>query len=182
VSRASRPQAEPVAEADFATLYEREFSYVWRTLQRLGIPWRDLEDAAHDVLVVAYRRRGDYDSARPLRPWLFGIALRVVYEYRRKARPADEPLLDRDGPPDLARGPEERVADGQGRRLVIDLLGKLDTDRRAVLILHDLDGEPMPRIAEALGLPLNTAYSRLRLARADLAAEFRRLRARSGEQ
>ena len=168
-------------EADFAAIYEREFSYVWRALQRLGVPRRDLEDVAHDVLVVAYRRRGDYDVSRPLRPWLFGIALRVVLEYRRAAHPADEPLDPREGPPDPARGPEERLAVEQGRRLVIDMLSRLDTDKRAVLILHDLDGEAMPCVAEALGIPLNTAYSRLRLARAELAGEVRRLRLRRGE-
>ena len=167
-------------EADFATIYEREFSYVWRTLQRLGVPRRDLEDVAHDVLVVAYRRRGDYDVSRPLRPWLFGIALRVVLEYRRGAHFSDEPLQRQD-PPDLSRGAEEQLAADQGRRLVIEMLSRLDTDKRAVIILHDLDGEAMPQVALALGIPLNTAYSRLRLARADLAAEIRRLRVRRGE-
>jgi len=175
-------QAESTAdEADFAALYEKEFSYVWRTLQRLAVPRRDLEDVAHDVLVVAYRRRADYDSSRPLRPWLFGIALRVALEYRRSAHPADEPLDGRQDPPDSSRGPEEQLAVEQGRRLVIDMLHKLDAERRAVLILHDLDGEAMPHIAHALGIPLNTAYSRLRLARTDLVTEISRLRRRRGE-
>ena len=175
--------AEPLAgEVDFEALYEREFSYVWRTLQRLGIPRRDLEDVAHDVLLVAYRRRRDYDPSRPLRPWLFGIAFRVVLQYRRTARPGDEPLDQEREPPDPSRGPEDRLATEQGRRLVIDVLQKLDPERRAVLILHDLDGEGMPHIAEALSIRLNTAYSRLRMARADLAAEIRRLRLRHGER
>jgi len=47
-----------------------------------------------------------------------------------------------------------------------------------VFILHELDECTMPEIAEALGIPLNTAYSRLRLASADLAATVRRLRSR----
>lgn len=178
----ARLEAEPLArEGGFAALYETEFSYVWRTLQRLGVPPRDLEDVAHDVLVVLWRRRRDYDASRPLRPWIFGIALRVAQVYRRRTRTLDIPLDTNADPPDLAQGPEERLADSQGRRLVIDLLQRLDPDRRAVLILHDLDGEPMPRVAEALGLRLNTAYSRLRLARADLAAEVRRLRVRRRE-
>ena len=41
--------------------------------------------------------------------------------------------------------------------------------------MHDIDGHVMPDIAAALGVPLNTAYSRLRLARADFAAAVKRL-------
>jgi len=37
-----------------------------------------------------------------------------------------------------------------------------------------MDGIPMPEVAEALGVPLNTAYSRLRLARRDFQAAARR--------
>jgi RNA polymerase sigma-70 factor (ECF subfamily) len=48
-------------------------------------------------------------------------------------------------------------------------LSEMDLDRRAVLVLHDVDGVPVPEIAGALSIPLNTAYSRLRLAREELA-------------
>ena len=41
--------------------------------------------------------------------------------------------------------------------------------------MHDIDGHVMPDIAAALGVPLNTAYSRLRLARADFAAAVQRV-------
>jgi len=50
-------------------------------------------------------------------------------------------------------------------------------DRRAVFVMHELDKLPVPKIAIALAIPLNTAYSRLRLARADVAAAIRFFRA-----
>jgi RNA polymerase sigma-70 factor (ECF subfamily) len=56
----------------------------------------------------------------------------------------------------------------------------VDVDRRAVLILHDLDEVHVPEIAQALGIPLNTAYSRLRLARAEFAAAAKRIRKTRG--
>ncbi len=65
----------------------------------------------------------------------------------------------------------------QEQNLVIGALATMEEDRRAVLVMHDLDGHSMPVIAEALGLLLNTAYSRLRLARVDFAAEVRRRQA-----
>jgi len=60
--------------------------YVWKTLRRLGVPPQDLEDLVHDLFVVVHRHLGDYDPTRPVRPWLFGIAVRIVADFRRSAR------------------------------------------------------------------------------------------------
>ena len=57
----------------------------------------------------------------------------------------------------------------QARERLRCALAQVELHRRAVLILKDIDGQSIPEIAHALGIPLNTAYSRLRLARADLA-------------
>ena len=62
---------------------------------------------------------------------------------------------------------EETVARAQGLRLATMAIETLDFDKRAVFVPHEIDGLAMPDIAEALGIPLNTAYSRLRLARRD---------------
>jgi RNA polymerase sigma-70 factor (ECF subfamily) len=59
-------------------------------------------------------------------------------------------------------------------------LNRLELGRRAVFILHELDDQPMPEVAKALGIPLNTAYSRLRLAREHFASALQRARRRRG--
>jgi RNA polymerase sigma-70 factor (ECF subfamily) len=46
-----------------------------------------------------------------------------------------------------------------------------------VFVMHELDEVPVPEIAKTLGVPLNTAYSRLRLARADVVVAIQRFRA-----
>jgi len=61
-------------------------------------------------------------------------------------------------------------------------LDTLDFDRRAVFILHEIDGVAIPEIARALEIPSNTAYSRLRLARADFGAAVRRLHLQGGQK
>jgi RNA polymerase sigma-70 factor (ECF subfamily) len=60
-------------------------------------------------------------------------------------------------------------------------LTRVALERRAVLLLHEVEGHRMPEIAESLGIPLNTAYSRLRLARQEYELAVRRLRAQRGE-
>lgn len=148
-----------------------ERNYVWRTLERLGIPERHLEDVLHDVLIVVHKQLEVYDPTRPLRPWLFGIAFRVSAAFKRKASHARE-LLD-EGLEPIERGPnaEQQAIDRNAMQIVKAVLQKLDHDQRAVFILHEIDEQPAPVIAEALGIPLNTAYSRLRLARKKFARE-----------
>ena len=167
----------------FQAVYQAEFAYVWNTLRRLGIRAEDLKDVAHDVFVIAYRNFDEYDSTRPPRPWLFGIAFRVVAHVRRdaKTRPAADSGVS---PEDLVSprpSPEDDARASQDRALVAAALETLDLDQRAVFVMHELDGHAIPEIARELAIPLNTAYSRLRLARRDFVEAVRRMQARAAE-
>jgi RNA polymerase sigma-70 factor (ECF subfamily) len=157
----------------FAAAYDAEFEAVWLYLRRLGVPEADVEDAVHDVFVVAHRRYGTYDRARPLRPWLLGIAFRIAAQWRRRHRlevPVAEPEAE---VPDDTRAPDEVAASRQASRRLHAALARLDIDQRAVVVMHDLNGIPAPEIAAALDAPLNTVYSRLRLGRAKITAALR---------
>lgn len=159
------PDVEVVDRATFEAMFRRELGYVLASLRRLGVSPGDVEDLAHDVFVVAFRRLADLDPRRSPRPWLFGIALRVAADHRRLARHRYERT---DGDPAVhARAEASRASDAVERRSVVQRgLDALDLDKRAVLVLHDVEGHAMPEIADVLQIPLNTAYSRLRLARA----------------
>lgn len=173
VNTALEPPPAP-ERPTFAEVYRGELGYVWRLLRRLGVADADLEDAAHDAFLVVHRRLGDYDPARPLRPWLAGITVRVASEGRRKARRRRE-VPDASIDPVDTRVPRER-AQREARALLAEALEALTPDRRVVVVLHDLEGHSMPEIVEIVEAPLNTLYSRLRLGRRDLAAAVRRIR------
>jgi RNA polymerase sigma-70 factor, ECF subfamily len=177
---APSPEA-PIERPAFRAIFEREYAYVSHTLRRLGVAERDLEDLAHDVFVAVYRSLDDYDPSRPLRPWLFGTAFRIASDYRRLARHRLEMLDVATEAVDDAPPVDHRIAEIEAQQLVLDALATLDLERRAVLVMHDLDGHTMPEIAEAMSVPLNTAYSRLRLAREQFKGAVRRLRRRGGE-
>jgi DNA-directed RNA polymerase specialized sigma24 family protein len=53
----------------------------------------------------------------------------------------------------------------RGARLLLRLLADLDENKREVFLLTELEGFTAPEIAEALEIPVNTVYSRLRTAR-----------------
>lgn len=182
----SQPASTPrVGQAPpaFRDLFEAEFSYIFHSLRRLGVREADQEDLTHDVFVIAYRRLPEFDATRSLRPWLFGIAYRVASDYRRRARHLRE-VADTDElePVDHAPLADKQLAGEQTRQLVLDALDHLDLDRRAVLVMHDIDGHAMPKIAQELSIPLNTAYSRLRLAREQFRAVVQRIQLQRDKQ
>lgn len=172
------PMSEPAQRPTFRALFEAEFAYVCRSLQRFGVNAEDVRDAAHDVFVAVHRHYESYDPTRPIRPWLFAFAVRVAAKHKEKARRHearhdDEAMTEMI---DESPGAEEHMAAIHARRLVLSALQHVEPERRAVLILHELDEQPIPDVASALGIPLNTAYSRLRLARADFRAALSRVR------
>lgn len=189
LSGTQSPQVEPAPAAapasatpPFRDVFNAELQYVWNVLRRMGVRASDLEDVTNEVFVAVHRGLPAFDATRPLRPWLFGIAFRVASNHRRQARHRYEVADDATGVTDPADGPEEHLESKRARQLVLDALDALDLDFRGVLVMHDLDGHPVPEVAAALGVPLNTAYSRLRLAREQFAAAVRRLQLRRGER
>lgn len=175
------PPTDVPQQADFGSIFEEEFNYVWNSLRRLGIPHRDLEDLSHDVFLRVFQQRDRYDAARPVRPWLFGFALRVAADYRRLARHRLEVLECDPETADPLPSALDHVVRTETLTLAQAALDSIEMDRRAVFILHILDGYSIPDIATALGLPLNTTYSRLRLAREQFGIALMRLRLRRGD-
>jgi RNA polymerase sigma-70 factor, ECF subfamily len=162
---------------DFRTIFQLELAYVMSSLRSLSVPPKDLEDMAHEVFLAVHAQLDAYDPSRPLRPWLFGFAFRVAAAYRRKARRETE-LVDQDDVLDGGDAPDAELERNRKRRLVLAALDQLDLDRRAVFILHEIDGLTCEQVARTLEIPVGTVYSRLRLARDDFSAAVRRLKAR----
>ena len=174
----SQTLADGALERLFVQIYDEHFDYIWRLLRRFGARERDQEDLAHDVFVAVHRSLERYDQARPLRPWLFGIAFRVVSDYRRKASferevPVDEHPTASSAPQAIAH--LEAV---ERRALVQHGLERLPLEQRAVFVMHEMEGVAVVEIARALGISDNTCYSRLRLARERFTKSVRAIAAR----
>lgn len=179
---ANTAAAPTEAVLDFRALFDDYLPYVFHTLRRLGVPARDLEDMTHEVFLRVHQRRDQYDPARPIRAWLFGFALRVAAGYRRLSRNRHELLETGPEPSDEQPSAVDRLMQNENLDLAFAALSSVELDRRAVFILHELDGYPIPEVAKTLDIPLNTAYSRLRLARAEFQAAAKRLCLRRGDK
>lgn len=177
------PRIEP-ERPDFRSLYDDWCDYVWLFLRRLGVREADLEDATQEVFTVVFRRFADYDPARPFRPWLNGIAVRVAARERRRPQNTREQLTEADDftrMPGRGPTPEAAMAQAQRRARAFEALDALPEDQRAVFVLHDLQGVGCPEIAATLDESVNTIYYRLKAARQRFAALVKRWQVTGGE-
>jgi RNA polymerase sigma-70 factor (ECF subfamily) len=149
----------------FDALYGEHFEFVWRSLRRLGVQAEDLDDAAQDVFIVFLRRCAEFRRESSYRTWLFGIASNVAHQYRRRAlrQAQTTPVTDSQRAPHPS--PLEQASSTEALRTIDAFLASLDDSKRHVFILAELEQMSAPEIAEALGVKLNTVYSRLRAAR-----------------
>jgi RNA polymerase sigma-70 factor (ECF subfamily) len=167
------PLPEPIPESTCLEAYERELDYLFETLRRLGAIPREIEDLAQEVFVVLHRNWPKLDTTRPLRPYLFGVAFRIVCAHRRRyGREVLYPELEAT---DAAVGPEGSLQSKESIRFLLAALDRVPLPRRAVVIMHDLDELSVAEIAEKLSITRFGTYARLRKARKELAVAVRRL-------
>jgi RNA polymerase sigma-70 factor (ECF subfamily) len=156
-------RAEPMPTFD--EVYAEHVAFVWRTLRTFGVAESQLEDAVQDVFVVVHRRLPEWEGRAAMTTWLFAIARRVASTHRRRAvdqRDRTETLVD-----EPAGGADTFAAMSRAQAVqrVMAILDTIDEDKRIVFALVELEQLSVPEVARMLDLNLNTAYSRLRLAR-----------------
>jgi RNA polymerase sigma-70 factor (ECF subfamily) len=164
------------ARPSFEETYEEYFDFVWLSLRRLGVAPALLDDAAQDVFVVVHRRLHEFEFRSELKTWLFAIALRTARSYRRQRQTVVAEGLEQ--VPGAEPSPHDALAQVEALRVMDAILAAMDEERRVLFIMVELEQIAVPEAAQVLGLKLNTAYSRLRLARDDFNAQVKRHQAR----
>ncbi|MBL8916348.1 MAG: sigma-70 family RNA polymerase sigma factor [Archangium sp.] len=150
----------------FEELYRSGVERVWRVVSRLGVPSAELEDAVQDVFIVAHRKLSQLRADVPAELWLTGIAVKVAHDYRRRVqRKPTEPLAPAVKVADGAAAPDEVAVKRDALAFALKLLEQLEPEQREVFVLAEFEQLSAPQIATATGAPVNTVYSRLRLAR-----------------
>ena len=163
----------------FDEVYEQHFDFVWRSLRRLGVAPSALDDATQEVFLVVHRRLSEFAGQSSLKTWLFGIVLHVAQRTARSAARRRTTELPEHELADSGGSPQDEAQRREAVRLLYALLEQLDTDKRAVFVMAELEQMTAPEMAEVLGAPLNTVYSRLRAARREFESALKRLQARA---
>lgn len=162
----------------FQDVYARHAAFVWRVLRRLGVRPSDVEDVCQEVFLIVHRKLAEFEHRSSVSTWLYAIALRCASDYRRRAYVAREVSHEVVDHSTIDAAQPDSVANRQARALLDRILDGLDEDKRAVFVLYELEEIAMAEIAEIVGCPVQTAYSRLHAARAAVEAATSRLHAK----
>ena len=156
-------------------LYRAHVDRLWRFVRRLGVQPGEVEDVVQETFLVAHRRLVDFDGAVPVSTWLYAIAIRTARSTRRRAwRRQLARLVGWE--PAAADAPDRGIDRTEAEAEVAWVLARMPEKKRVVLVLYELEELDGPTIAEILGCPVHTVWSRLRFARGD----FKRLLRRRG--
>ncbi len=172
MAEAAGPAAlEPRLEA----IYREHHGFVWSSLARFGVPFANLDDACQDVFLIVFRRLSDFEGRSQLRTWLFSIARRVAFRQRRGAERAQRKARALALEPPRVECLDAQFDRKRAAILVLRALDDLDDDKRTAVMLHVLEGMSGPQIAQMLGLPVDTAYSRIKAGRRIVRARLKAL-------
>lgn len=153
-------------DTTFSEIYAEHAPHVGRVARHFGVPGAQLPDVTQEVWLSVYRQLESVDLSRPLRPWLTGVVWNHVRHlrrsYARHARKEQALVVAEEVGGRTAETPTART---EAAWTLETVLGDLPEDQREVLLLCDGEGLSAPEVSEALGVQLNTVYSRLRLAR-----------------
>jgi RNA polymerase sigma-70 factor (ECF subfamily) len=160
-------------------IYRDNFDYVVSVVARLDARGPDQEDLAQEVFIVVHKTLHRYDPGRPMRPWLHGIAARVIENSRRwHRRHREDPMGELANMISAPDDPERLSVANQREVLFYQLFDAVPLPRRVVLSMHDIDGHEMKDIARELDITIAAGYERLKKGRKELAAAATRYRAR----
>jgi RNA polymerase sigma-70 factor (ECF subfamily) len=161
------PRRHPVPDS-FTPLVRAHTRLVRLAAWQAGAPEGDLSDVAQDVfLKLAMAIDRGLDLSTRLDGWLRRTTYTVTRDRLELVRNAREKLsmTGNVDPEDRRPDPEERMQMIDVNRLVAGVLDALPYEQRIVLVMSDMGEMPMSEIAEDLGIPVGTGYSRLRAAR-----------------
>jgi RNA polymerase sigma-70 factor (ECF subfamily) len=165
VRRCLRGEAEAVQ-----ALVERLQPDVFGLCVRLLGHRQDAEDVTQEVFLRVFRSLRRWDPARPLKPWVMGIAVNRCRTWMAQRARRPEPV---DYLQDTAAAP----AADDSAELVGEIraaLGDLRPEYRAVFVLFHQQGQPYEDIAAALGRPVGTVKTWLHRARLEVLNRLRR--------
>jgi len=158
----------------FGRLYDRYDRACFRFVRRLlgSAHAGAAEDLHQETWVAVSRNAGSFDPARAsFGAWLFTIARRKVFDHFRRQRVAvlaaeagEAAMLV----PDPAQTPLENVQSRERGEEIVAAVEALPLEQRSAFLMFAEGGLSLEEIAEATGVPVETAKSRLRYAREKL--------------
>lgn len=126
----------------------------------------DIDDLVQQTMLALLASRERFEQRSSFRAYLLSIARFQLYDYYRRCRRVREVIeYDTVTAFDLSPSPSLQVAQRKEHALLLEALRRIPVNLQIALELHYWEDMSGPEVAEVLGVPVDTAYSRLRKAR-----------------
>jgi RNA polymerase sigma-70 factor (ECF subfamily) len=156
----------------FQELFRSHRRDVARLVGRLLGPRPEVEDVVQEVFIQVFRSLPNFRGESRFTTWLHRVTVNVTLMHLRSARSRPRlgnELLEEPAAPE-GSSPADHAARNQRLRALYKILDTLSDKKRAVFILHDLDGVPAAQIAAMVDSPVLTVRTRLFYARREVYA------------
>ena len=176
----SLPRAAAPAPG-FGNLVRDHSAYVLGLLRRLGVAHADLEDVAQEVFLAIHAQLHAFEARSSLKTWLCSVCRNKAYDHirrvsRRRRLLAASPYV----PETPSRSPQDELLHKESETFLQRELEKLPHEQREVFVLFEIEELSMKEVADAVSCPLDTAYTRHRVARQRIQAAFQRAALKRG--
>jgi len=139
-----------------------------KSIYRLARAMTQSHDAADDLsqeaFVQAFRRIRQLKKPESFGPWLRKILVNLCIRHSARIVPASLEDHETESPESPSADAERSMVRDRVRNAILEL----DPAERAVVLLYYMDGLKQTEIADALGCPVGTVWSRLNSARCKL--------------
>jgi len=157
----------------YRQLFRRHAPRVYRLIRRLLPPGQDVEDIVQLAFVEIFRSLPTFRGESSFATWLSCIALRVAMKKARRGLPRFVSLDDEAQSPVAGDSPEARLESRRALHAFQRILAGLSEKRRAVFVLHVLEGHPLDEVAVLLDAKVGAVKVRLHDARREIEKQGR---------
>jgi RNA polymerase sigma-70 factor (ECF subfamily) len=153
---------------DFEELLSRYRTRVYRLCYRMAGNAEDAEDWAQESFVRAFRQLGHYDPVLPFTPWLLRVVtntcVNLAKTRARRQSKMELGLSEETKGVAVVADPMQTLLSGEDACRVRTAVGTLPAPLRQAVVLRVLEEISFREVADVLGVPLQTAASRVRRA------------------
>ena len=152
----------------FEELLARYRDRVYRICYRCAGNADDAEDWAQECFVRTFRQLGHFDPSLPFAPWLLRLVantcINLAKARARHAEPCEPNFLAELAGADWEPDPLQKLVAGEEESVILGAIAGLPPALRIAVTLRVVDELSFRELSEVLGVPLQTAATRVRRA------------------
>ena len=153
----------------FEDVYKTCSSFVYNVALRDVNNREDAMEVSQEVFLIVYNKLKTFRFESSFKTWVYRITANYAINFAKKSsRTKTVPFDESFGEGAVLNEAQARMDQEHQSQLVENLLGELNCDQRACVVLRDIQGLSYEEIAQALNININTVRSRLKRSRETL--------------